>query len=82
MLGFMISTAVLSMWISNTAITEMMLPIGMAVIAQLNNGNNLRKETPFGKALMLSIAYSASIVGMATLIGTSPNLIFAGVVQE
>ncbi len=82
MLGFMLSTALLSMWISNTATTVMMLPIGMAVIAQLNGGNILKKDTPFGKALMLSIAYSASIGGMATLIGTPPNLIFAGVIQE
>ena len=82
MLGFMLSTALLSMWISNTATTVMMLPIGMAVIAQLNGGSSIRNDTPFGKALMLSIAYSASIGGMATLIGTPPNLIFAGVVQE
>ncbi len=82
MLGFMLSTALLSMWISNTATTVMMLPIGMAVITQLNGGNSLKKDTTFGKALMLSIAYSASIGGTATLIGTPPNLIFAGVVQE
>lgn len=82
MLGFMISTALLSMWISNTATTVMMLPIGMAVIAQVNGGSNVRKGTQFGKALMLSIAYSASIGGMATLIGTPPNLILAGVVNE
>lgn len=82
MLGFMLSTALLSMWISNTATTVMMLPIGMAVIAQLNGKNAAKKDTPFGKALMLSIAYSASIGGMATLIGTPPNLIFAGVIQE
>jgi sodium-dependent dicarboxylate transporter 2/3/5 len=81
MLGFMLSTALLSMWISNTATTVMMLPIGMAVISQVNGGN-LRKDTQFGKALMLSIAYSASIGGMATLIGTPPNLILAGVVNE
>lgn len=82
MLGFMLSTALLSMWISNTATTVMMLPIGMAVIAQMNDKSGIKKSTPFGKALMLSIAYSASIGGMATLIGTPPNLIFAGVVQE
>lgn len=82
MLGFMISTALLSMWISNTATTVMMLPIGMAVISQVNGGTNVRKGTQFGKALMLSIAYSASIGGMATLIGTPPNLILAGVVNE
>ena len=82
MLGFMLSTALLSMWISNTATTVMMLPIGMAVISQVNGGSHLRKDTQFGKALMLSIAYSASIGGMATLIGTPPNLILAGVVNE
>lgn len=71
----------LSMWISNTATTVMMLPIGMAVISQLKSKMDLN-NSQFGKALMLSIAYSASIGGMATLIGTPPNLIFAGIVQE
>tara|TARA_B110000444_G_scaffold54043_1_gene50105 strand:+ start:225 stop:1664 length:1440 start_codon:yes stop_codon:yes gene_type:complete len=82
MLGFMLSTALLSMWISNTATTVMMLPIGMAVIDQLKSKSSELGSSQFGKALMLSIAYSASIGGMATLIGTPPNLIFAGVVQE
>lgn len=83
-LGFMIATAGLSMWISNTATSVMMLPIGMAIIAQLrDNPATLQNEnTKFGKALMLAIAYSASIGGMATLIGTPPNLVLAGVVQE
>lgn len=82
MLGFMLSTALLSMWISNTATTVMMLPIGMAVIAQANGTSGIKRDSTFGKALMLAIAYSASIGGMATLIGTPPNLIFAGVVEE
>lgn len=82
LLGFMLSTALLSMWISNTATTVMMLPIGMAVIAQMNGKTSLRASNQFSKALMLSIAYSASIGGMATLIGTPPNLIFVGVIQE
>ena len=83
-LGFMIATAFLSMWISNTATAVMMLPIGIAIIKQMKD----LKSTPedenliFGKALMLSIAFSASIGGVATLIGTPPNLVFAGVVQE
>lgn len=82
-LGFMLSTAFLSMWISNTATTVMMLPIGMAVIKEMSNTNGTdNSQANFGKALMLSIAYSASIGGMATLIGTPPNLIFAGVVEE
>ncbi|MGH1362516.1 MAG: SLC13 family permease [Calditrichia bacterium] len=83
-LGFMVATAFLSMWISNTATSVMMLPIGMAIIAQLRN-NPATKENEnliFGKALMLAIAYSASIGGMATLIGTPPNLVLAGVVKE
>ncbi len=83
-LGFMAATAFLSMWISNTATTVMMLPIGMAIIKQLkDNPDTIEDENKiFGKALMLSIAYSASIGGVSTLIGTPPNLILAGVVQE
>ena len=83
-LGFMVATAFLSMWISNTATAVMMLPIGMAIIAQLkNNPKSAQNENEvFGKALMLSIAYSASIGGMATLIGTPPNLVLAGVVKD
>ena len=83
-LGFMLATAFLSMWISNTATSVMMLPIGMAIIAQLNDNPATKKDEQqvFGKALMLAIAYSASIGGMATLIGTPPNLVLAGIVQE
>lgn len=83
-LGFMIATAFLSMWISNTATSVMMLPIGVAIINQLkDNPASLENEnTIFGKALMLGIAYSASIGGIATLIGTPPNLVMAGVISE
>ncbi len=83
-LGFMVATAFLSMWISNTATSVMMLPIGMAIVAQLqDNPKTIENENRiFGKALMLAIAYSASIGGIATLIGTPPNLVLAGVVQE
>ncbi len=83
-LGFMVATAFLSMWISNTATSVMMLPIAMAIVAQLrDNPNTIENENQiFGKALMLAIAYSASIGGMATLIGTPPNLVLAGIVQE
>ncbi|WP_296316183.1 SLC13 family permease [Winogradskyella sp. UBA3174] len=83
-LGFMIATAFLSMWISNTATAVMILPVGMAIVAQLkDNPATIEDENIiFGKALMLAIAYSASIGGMATLIGTPPNLVLAGVVEE
>lgn len=83
-LGFMLATAFMSMWISNTATSVMMLPIGMAIIAQLKDhpATAINETEQFGKVLMLSIAYSASIGGMATLIGTPPNLVLAGVFQE
>ena len=72
------------MWISNTATSVMMLPIGMAIIKQLkDNPETIEDENRvFGKALMLGIAYSASIGGIATLIGTPPNLVLAGVIQS
>lgn len=83
-LGFMVATALLSMWISNTATAVMILPVGLAIVSQLkDNPSTIENENLiFGKALMLAIAYSASIGGMATLIGTPPNLVLAGVVQE
>ncbi|MBL7471418.1 SLC13 family permease [Robertkochia sediminum] len=83
-LGFMVATAFMSMWISNTATSVMMLPIAMSIISQLkDNPDTVADENAiFGKALMLSIAYSASIGGIATLIGTPPNLVLAGYVQE
>lgn len=79
-LGFMLATALLSMWISNTATSLMMLPIAIAVVAQLDKSPE--KNNILGKALMLGIAYSASIGGVATLIGTPTNIILAGVIKE
>ena len=83
-LGFMLATAFLSMWISNTATTVMMLPMGMAIISQLKSNKSVARSdvSKFSKALMLSIAYSASIGGLATLIGTPPNIVLAGVLQD
>jgi sodium-dependent dicarboxylate transporter 2/3/5 len=72
-LGFMLATAFLSMWISNTATAVMLLPVGAAIILQLKDDPRTKENENiiFGKALMLSIAYSASIGGIATLIGNA-----------
>ncbi|MDX1811616.1 MAG: SLC13 family permease [Gammaproteobacteria bacterium] len=80
-LGFMISCAALSMWVSNTATAMMMLPIGLAMISQLHNHQNFQLAG-FPTALMLGIAYACSIGGVATLIGTPPNAILAGIVEK
>jgi len=82
-LGFMVATGFLSMWISNTATAMMMMPIAAAVIAHVTTSlDNKKLENNFGKAIMLGVAYAASIGGVATLIGTPPNTIFAGIVKE
>ncbi len=82
-LGFMVATAFLSMWISNTATTMMMLPIGLAVLVTLEDhaGSSPAGFGAFKMALMLSIAYAANIGGIGTLIGTPPNIVFAAQVR-
>jgi solute carrier family 13 (sodium-dependent dicarboxylate transporter), member 2/3/5 len=85
-LGFMIATASLSMWISNTATAMMMMPVALAVIEQTRRDAGIEDDGvtgsyKFGTALMLAIAYSASIGGVATLIGTPPNAIFIGIID-
>jgi sodium-dependent dicarboxylate transporter 2/3/5 len=82
--AFMIITGFLSAWMSNTATTLLMLPIAVAVILQFSGSpilSSANKER-FGTCLMLCVAYSASIGGMATLIGTPPNAIFASLAQS
>jgi len=79
--GFMAATAFLSMWVSNTATAVMMLPIGVSVI-QLTRSGSDDDSTPFATALMLGIAYAASIGGIGTLVGTPPNALLAGFVSE
>jgi sodium-dependent dicarboxylate transporter 2/3/5 len=76
-LAFMLTSAVASMWISNTATAVMMLPIAMAVVAAAGDAGR-----GTATALLLGIAYAASIGGVATLIGTPPNAIFAGAARE
>lgn len=85
--GFMIATALLSMWISNTATAVMMLPMGIAVVRLLQDNGIIADSTAarnagFSTALMLSIAYAANIGGTATLIGTPPNAILAAFLEE
>lgn len=77
-LGFMIATAALSMWISNTATALLMLPIAASILTRVDAGQlSLERRVNLGAALMLGIAYAASIGGVATIIGTPPNVAFA-----
>lgn len=78
----MASTAFLSMWLSNTATAAVMMPIGISVIAAVEKGNAESDATQrFGAALVLGIAYAATIGGMSTLIGTPPNALLAGYLE-
>ncbi|TLF53282.1 SLC13/DASS family transporter [Halomonas urmiana] len=79
--GFMLATGFLSMWVSNTATAIMMLPIGMSVISLLDDADPAELNR-YATALLLAIAYSASIGGVATLIGTPPNALLAGYLAE
>ncbi len=74
-LGFVLASGFLSMWISNTATTLMMLPMALAVLSHTDNRD-------LKVALILGIAYGASIGGLGTLVGTPPNIIFAGIYEE
>jgi solute carrier family 13 (sodium-dependent dicarboxylate transporter), member 2/3/5 len=87
-LGFMIATGFISMWISNTATAMMMLPIAISVINLLKtNGSAMphelpRRERNFAMGLLLMVGYAATLGGLATIIGTPPNVVFAGLLDE
>jgi len=78
-LGVMLATGFISMWISNTATAAMMYPIAMAIGAMFGLGDSADRTRT---ALMLGVAYAASIGGMATLIGSPPNLVTAGAIEQ
>lgn len=87
-LGFMLATAFISMWISNTATAMMMLPIAASVINLLNPGKEKtahdlpKAEKNFALGLLLMVGYAATLGGLATIIGTPPNVVFAGLLDE
>jgi solute carrier family 13 (sodium-dependent dicarboxylate transporter), member 2/3/5 len=87
-LGFMVATSFISMWISNTATAMMMLPIALSVINLLKSDPTSSHETlpkgerNFAIGLMLMVGYSSSIGGIATIIGTPPNVVFAGLLDQ
>ncbi|MEQ8206685.1 MAG: DASS family sodium-coupled anion symporter, partial [Woeseia sp.] len=83
--GFMIASALLSMWVMNTSTTMMMLPIAVSIIGVIHStvgSLDDRARHDFQYALLLGIAYASSIGGMATLVGTVPNALMAAFMQE
>lgn len=84
-LGFMIASAFLSMWISNTATTVMMLPIATSVVGVLLSKDSKvspKQQKVFALTLMLGVAYAANIGGIGTLIGTPPNIAMKGAIED
>ena len=87
-LGFMIATGFISMWISNTATAMMMLPIALSVINLLKSNEGAmphelpKQERNFAMGLLLMVGYAATLGGLATIIGTPPNVVFAGLLDE
>ncbi|MBQ4819169.1 DASS family sodium-coupled anion symporter [Aquimarina sp. MMG016] len=83
-LGFMIATAFMSMWISNTACTVVMLPIALSVIQLLVDDEDgfTKNDRNFALSIMLGIAFSANVGGVATIIGTPPNSVLVGFLEN
>ena len=83
--GFMLASALLSMWVMNTSTTMMLLPIAVSIIAVVHStvdGLSEKQKTDFQYALLLGVAYAATIGGMATLVGTAPNAMMAAFMLE
>lgn len=83
--GFMLASALLSMWVMNTSTTMLLLPIAVSIIAVINgsmSGLGDRERNDFQYALLLGVAYGATIGGMSTLVGTAPNALLAAFIQD
>jgi len=82
-LGFILATGLLSMWLSNTATTMMMFPIALSVIHVMKENNSSRGNiSNFAVTIMLAIAYASNIGGIATVVGTPPNVVFVGFIRS
>jgi len=80
--GFLCATAFISLWISNTATATMMVPIGIAVLVQIELQRGGERLRHYGMAIMLAIAYGSNVGGIGTKIGTAPNAQFAGFAER
>jgi solute carrier family 13 (sodium-dependent dicarboxylate transporter), member 2/3/5 len=81
LLGFMLATTFISMWISNTATTMMMVPILISILSKLEELNGAEKMAHYSVGVLLAVAYSATVGGIATLVGTPPNLSFVRIFE-
>jgi solute carrier family 13 (sodium-dependent dicarboxylate transporter), member 2/3/5 len=80
--GTLVATAFISLWISNTATAAMMMPIGLAIVAQVEDHTGRQRLASYGMAIMLAIAYGSNVGGIGTKIGTAPNAQFSGFMER